>query len=103
MAKQAGDATDYEAAYRLLAAGKMAEAEVILRKILKFDPDDADAFHLLGGGDARDRAGKPRRDRIVAAGHCGNNVTKAKKLGSAVAENVALRPPAGFYGPSGFG
>ncbi len=56
-----------------------------------------------GGGGARDRAGKPRRDRIVAAGHCGNNVTKAKKLGLAVMVNVAFEPPAGFYGPSGFG
>ena len=56
-----------------------------------------------GGGGAMDRAGKPHRDRIVAAGHCGNNVTKAKNLGPAVVVNVALRPPVGFYGPSGFG
>ncbi len=39
---------DYEAAYRFLAAGKVAEAEVILRKVLTSDPDDAGALHLLG-------------------------------------------------------
>ncbi len=39
----------FEAAYRFLAAGKVAEAEVILRKVLTSDPDDAGALHLLGG------------------------------------------------------
>ena len=29
----------YEAAYRFLKAGKMAEAEAILRKVLASDPD----------------------------------------------------------------
>ena len=44
-----GGADDYQAAYRLLGAGKVAEAEVILRKVLTSDPDDAGALHLLGG------------------------------------------------------
>ncbi|MCH8196650.1 MAG: glycosyltransferase family protein [Proteobacteria bacterium] len=40
---------DYGTAFRLLEAGKVAEAEVILRKVLTSDPDDAGALHLLGG------------------------------------------------------
>ena len=40
---------DYGAAFRLLEAGKVAEAEVVLRKVLTSDPDDAAALHLLGG------------------------------------------------------
>ena len=38
-----------------------------------------------GGGGPLDRAGKPHQDRIVAARHCGNNVTSTKKLRLAVA------------------
>ena len=41
-------AADYEAAYRLLEAGKMAEAEAILRKVLAADPDHAGAHNDLG-------------------------------------------------------
>ena len=41
-------AADYEAAYGLLAAGKMAEAEAILRQVLASDPDHAGAHNDLG-------------------------------------------------------
>jgi Flp pilus assembly protein TadD len=40
---------DYQAAYRLLGAGKVAEAEIVLRKVLTADPENAGALHLLGG------------------------------------------------------
>ncbi len=40
---------DYQAAYRLLGAGKVAEAEIVLRKVLTADAEDAGALHLLGG------------------------------------------------------
>ncbi len=48
-APAAGGGDGYEAAYGFLEAGRAAEAEVILRKILTSDPDDAGALHLLGG------------------------------------------------------
>ncbi len=41
-------AADYEAAYGFLEAGKMAEAEAILRKVLASEPDDAGAHNNLG-------------------------------------------------------
>ncbi len=44
-----GGADDYQAAYRLLGAGKVAEAEIVLRKLLTADAGDAGALHLLGG------------------------------------------------------
>ena len=44
-----GGADDYQAAYRLLGAGKVAEAEIVLRKVLTADAEDAGALHLLGG------------------------------------------------------
>ena len=49
MAKQASSGADLEAAHAHVRAGRMAEAEVILRKIVTSDPDDAGALHLLGG------------------------------------------------------
>ena len=48
---------DLAQATRLMAAGKTARAERILRKLLKSDPANAEALHLAGV--ARHRAGKP--------------------------------------------
>ena len=46
--KEVTAAADYEAAYGLLAAGKMAEAETVLRKVLASAPDHAGAHNDLG-------------------------------------------------------
>ena len=48
MGKGVEAAADYEAAYGFLEAGKMAEAEAILRKVLASDPDHAGAHNDLG-------------------------------------------------------